>query len=53
MMDEEAWDRTVEIAQSTPNLEGTTVLTEPPTDGAYTTEIVEAAHRPARRLAST
>jgi NitT/TauT family transport system substrate-binding protein len=44
MMDEAAWDRTVEIAQNTPNLEGTTVLTAPPDDGAYTTEIVEAAH---------
>ena len=43
MMDQAAWDRTVEIAQNTPNLEGATVLTAPPTDGAYTTEIVEAA----------
>lgn len=42
-IDEEAWNRTVEIAQSTPNLEGATVLTEPPSDGAYTNEIVEAA----------
>ena len=42
-IDEAAWDRTVEIAQNTPNLEGTTVLTAPPTDGAYTNEIVEAA----------
>ncbi len=38
-----AWDRTVEIAQNTPNLEGATVLTAPPTDGAFTNEIVEAA----------
>ena len=44
MMDEAAWERTVDIAQSTPNLEGTTVLTAPPDDGAYTTAIVEAAH---------
>ena len=44
MMDERAWQRTVNIAQSTPNLEGTTVLTAPPDDGAYTTAIVEAAH---------
>ncbi len=38
-----AWDRTVEISQNTPNLEGATVLTAPPTDGAFTNEIVEAA----------
>ncbi len=38
-----AWDRTVEISQNTPNLDGATVLTAPPTDGAYTNEIVEAA----------
>ena len=38
-----AWDRTVEISQSTPNLEGATVLTAPPTDGAFTNDIVEAA----------
>jgi NitT/TauT family transport system substrate-binding protein len=43
-IDQAAWDRTVEIAQSTPNLEGATVLTAPPTDGAFTNEIVEAAH---------
>ena len=38
-----AWDRTVEISQNTPNLEGATVLTAPPTDGAFTNDIVEAA----------
>lgn len=38
-----AWDRTVEISMSTPNLEGTTVITAEPTDGAFTNEIVEAA----------
>ena len=43
VIDEDAWNRTVEIAQATPNLEGATVLTEPPTEGAYTNEIVEAA----------
>jgi NitT/TauT family transport system substrate-binding protein len=43
-IDQAAWDRTVEIAQSTPNLEGATVLTAPPTDGAYTNDIVEAAY---------
>ena len=42
-IDQAAWDRTVEIAQGTPNLEGATVLTAPPTDGAYTNEIVEEA----------
>ena len=42
-IDEAAWNRTVEIAQNTPNLEGATVLTAPPTDGAYTNDIVEAA----------
>jgi len=43
-IDEAAWNRTVEIAQSTPNLEGATVLTKPPTDGAYTNDIVNAAY---------
>jgi NitT/TauT family transport system substrate-binding protein len=45
VLDQAAWDRTVQIAQGTPNLEGKTVLTKPPTDGAYTTEIVEAAQK--------
>jgi NitT/TauT family transport system substrate-binding protein len=42
-IDQAAWDRTVEISENTPNLDGATVLTAPPTDGAYTNEIVEAA----------
>jgi NitT/TauT family transport system substrate-binding protein len=42
-IDQAAWDRTVEIAQSTPNLDGATVLTAPPTEGAFTNEIVEGA----------
>jgi NitT/TauT family transport system substrate-binding protein len=42
-IDQAAWDRTVEISQNTPNLEGATVLSAPPTDGAFTNEIVEAA----------
>jgi NitT/TauT family transport system substrate-binding protein len=42
-IDQAAWDRTVEISQNTPNLEGSTVLTAPPTEGAYTNEIVEEA----------
>ena len=37
------WNNTVELSQNTPNLEGTTVLTAAPSDGAYTNEIVEAA----------
>ena len=43
MIDPAAWDRTVQIAMDTPNLEGTTVLTAPPTDGAYTNDIVSLA----------
>ena len=42
-IDQAAWDRTVEISLETPNLEGTTVLTEPPSEGAFTNDIVEAA----------
>jgi len=43
VIDQEAWDRTAEIAQNTPNLEGTTVLTAPPDAGAYTNDIVNEA----------
>ena len=32
-----------EISQSTPNLDGATVLTAPPTEGAYTNDIVNEA----------
>jgi NitT/TauT family transport system substrate-binding protein len=42
-IDEAAWDRTVEIAMGTPNLEGATVITAPPTDGAWTNDIVTEA----------
>ena len=42
-IDEAAWDRTAEISLNTPNLEGATVITEAPSEGAYTNEIVEAA----------
>lgn len=42
-IDQEAWDRTVEISLNTPNLEGATVLTEEPSEDAFTNEIVEAA----------
>ena len=43
MIDQAAWDRTVQIAMDTPNLEGATVLTAAPTDGAYTNDIVSLA----------
>jgi len=39
VVDEVAWDRTVEIALNTPNLEGATVLTEEPSDDAFRTDI--------------
>jgi NitT/TauT family transport system substrate-binding protein len=42
-VDQEAWDRTVQIAQETPNLEGATVLTEPPDAEAFTNDIVTEA----------
>ncbi len=42
-IDQAAWDNTVELSLNTPNLEGTTVLTAAPTDGAFTNEIVEEA----------
>jgi NitT/TauT family transport system substrate-binding protein len=42
-IDQAAWDRTVQIAMNTPNLEGATVLTAPPTDGAFTNDIVSSA----------
>jgi len=43
VIDEAAWDRTVQIAMDTQNLEGATVLTAPPTDGAWTNDIVNEA----------
>jgi NitT/TauT family transport system substrate-binding protein len=43
VIDEAAWDRTVQIAMETPNLEGATVLTAPPSDGAWTNDIVSEA----------
>jgi NitT/TauT family transport system substrate-binding protein len=43
-IDQAAWDRTVEIAQNTPNLEGATVLSAPPDEGAFTNELIEEAH---------
>ena len=43
-IDQAAWDRTVDLALNTPNLEGATVLTEPADPEAFTNEIIEAAH---------
>ena len=43
VINEADWNRTVEISQSTPNLDGATVLTAPPTEGAYTNDIVNEA----------
>lgn len=43
-IEEEAWNRTAELAENTPNLEGATVITAPPTEGAYTNQIIEGAH---------
>ena len=43
MDDEDAWEQTVEIAMSTRNQDGATVLTEEPSDGAWTNEYVEQA----------
>src|SRR5919201_1524273 len=43
-IDQAAWDRTVEIALNTPNLEGATVLTEPAHPDAFTNENIEAKH---------
>ena len=42
-IDQAAWDRTVEIASNTPNLDGATVLTQPVDADAFTNEIVDAA----------
>jgi NitT/TauT family transport system substrate-binding protein len=43
VINQDAWDRTVEIAQTTPNLEGTTVLTAPPDADAFTNDIINEA----------
>jgi NitT/TauT family transport system substrate-binding protein len=42
-IDEAAWDRTAQIALETPNLEGATVITEPPSEDAFTNDIVTEA----------
>ena len=43
MLDQAAWDRTVQISMDTKNLEGATVLTAAPEGTAYTTDIVTEA----------
>src|ERR687897_984002 len=43
-IDQAAWDRTVDLALNTPNLEGATVLTEPADPEAFTNDIIETAH---------
>jgi len=43
IIDPEAWDRTVTIAQETKNLEGSTVLTAAPDEGSWTNDIVGEA----------
>jgi len=43
LIDQAAWDRTVEISKNTPNLDGATVLTEDPGEGAFTNDIVTEA----------
>jgi NitT/TauT family transport system substrate-binding protein len=42
-IDEAAWDRTAQIALETPNLEGATVITQPPDAEAFTNDIVTEA----------
>jgi NitT/TauT family transport system substrate-binding protein len=43
VIDEAAWDRTVEISMETKNLEGKTILTQAPEGTAYTSDIVNEA----------
>ncbi|GAA2174356.1 ABC transporter substrate-binding protein [Agrococcus versicolor] len=42
-IDEDAWAQTVDISMSTPNQDGSTVITTDPPDTAYDTTYVEAA----------
>ena len=42
-VDDAAWKQTVDVAQSTKNADGKTVLTAAPADGAYTNEFTEKA----------
>ncbi|MEO9321841.1 ABC transporter substrate-binding protein [Nocardioides sp. C4-1] len=43
MIDEEAWDQTVAIAEGTENETGATIISQPPPETAYTNEYVEQA----------
>ncbi|MFZ1489039.1 MAG: ABC transporter substrate-binding protein [Ilumatobacteraceae bacterium] len=43
-IEEEAWDRTVDIATNTKNLDGQTVLTKPVEGTAWTNDIITEAH---------
>ena len=43
MVDEAAWNQTVEVAQGTKNADGDTVLTKAPDAEAYTNEYTEKA----------
>jgi NitT/TauT family transport system substrate-binding protein len=43
LIDQAAWDRTVEISKGTPNLDGATVLTADPGPDAFTNDIVNEA----------
>ena len=43
-VNEDAWDNTVEISLNAPNLDGPTVLTAEPDEGACTNDIVRAAY---------
>ncbi|SDH26709.1 ABC transporter substrate-binding protein [Agrococcus jejuensis] len=43
MIDQDAWDQTVEISLSTPNQDGSTVITQDPPDTAYDMTYVEQA----------
>ncbi len=43
VVDDAAWQQTVDVALSAKNLEGATVITADPGDGAYTNEYVERA----------
>lgn len=43
IIDEGAWQQTVDIAMGTTNQDGATVLTEEPSEGAWTNEFVEQA----------
>jgi NitT/TauT family transport system substrate-binding protein len=43
MVDDALWSQTVEVAKTTKNADGATVLTADPTEGAYTNEYTEQA----------